>query len=91
MNRNLQDDLNYERDLNQKLREELERFDREKETLLAKLREEEELSQQIARETNSINTNLMRRTDDLKALETEHEQTSRRLASLNDELESLRN
>jgi len=33
----------------------------------------------------------MRRTDDLKALETEHEQTSRRLASLNDELESLRN
>ena len=91
VNRNLQDDLNYERDLNQKLREELERFDREKETLIAKLREEEELSQQIARETNSINTNLMRRTDDLKALETEHEQTSRRLASLNDELESLRN
>jgi len=44
VNRNLQDDLNYERDLNQKLREELDRFDREKETLLAKLREEEELS-----------------------------------------------
>ena len=33
----------------------------------------------------------MRRTDDLKALEAEHDQTSRRLASLNDELESLRN
>jgi hypothetical protein len=45
VNRNLQDDLNYERELNQKLREELDRFDREKETLLAKLREEEELSQ----------------------------------------------
>lgn len=45
VNRNLQDDLNYERELNQKLREELERFDKEKETLLAKLREEEELSQ----------------------------------------------
>lgn len=33
----------------------------------------------------------MRRTDDLRALEQEHEQTSRRLAQLNDELEALRN
>jgi uncharacterized protein (DUF849 family) len=44
VNRNLQDDLKYERDLNQKLREELDRFEREKETLLKKLREEEDLS-----------------------------------------------
>ena len=47
VNRNLQDDLHYERDLNQKLREELDRFESEKETLLAKLREEEDLSNQI--------------------------------------------
>lgn len=33
----------------------------------------------------------MRRTEDLKQLEQEHDQTSRRLAALNDELESLRN
>lgn len=91
VNRNLQDDLNYERDLNIKLKDELDRFDKEKETLLSKLREEEDLSQQIARETNSINSNLMRRTEDLKQLEHEHDQTSRRLAALNDELESLRN
>ena len=69
----------------------MDRFDKEKDTLLSKLREEEDLSQQIARETNSINTNLMRRTEDLKQLELEHDQTSRRLAALNDELESLRN
>jgi len=82
--------LRYERDLNQKLREELDRFEREKENLLAKLREEEDLSQQIQRETHAINTNLLRRTDDLRALEAEHEQTSRRLAQLNDELDALR-
>ena len=44
VNRNLQDDLKYERDLNSKLREELDRFEIEKNTLLEKLREEEELS-----------------------------------------------
>ena len=44
VNRNLQDDLRHERNLNQKLREDLDRFEREKESLLAKLKEEEELS-----------------------------------------------
>ena len=44
VNRNLQDDLKYERDLNCKLREELDRFEIEKNSLLDKLREEEELS-----------------------------------------------
>ncbi len=44
VNRNLQDDLKYERDLNVKLREELDRFETEKNALLEKLREEEELS-----------------------------------------------
>ena len=90
VNRNLQDDCKYERELNLKLRDDLDRFDKEKETLLSKLREEEELSEQIARETNTINSNLMQRTDDLKKLEYEHADTSRRLHTLNDELEALR-
>ena len=47
VNRNLQDDLKYERDLNGKLREELDRFEVEKNTLIDKLREEEDLSNQI--------------------------------------------
>jgi len=47
VNRNLQEDLKFERDLNAKLREELDRFEREKETLVSKLREEEDLSGQI--------------------------------------------
>jgi predicted nuclease with TOPRIM domain len=58
--------------------------------LLKKLKEEENLSEQIARETNTINSNLMQRTDDLKKLEYEHSAASRRLHQLNDELEALR-
>jgi len=37
VNRNLQDDLKYEVDMTNKLRDELERFEREKEMLLKKL------------------------------------------------------
>jgi hypothetical protein len=39
VNRNLQEDLRYERDLNDKLREELTRFEREKEQLINKLKD----------------------------------------------------
>ena len=73
VNRNLQDDLKYERDFNAKLREELDRFETEKNTLLDKLREEEDLSAQIQRETESVNANLLRKADDLKRLEIDHE------------------
>ena len=65
VNRNLQEDLTYERDLNVKLRDELDRFEVEKNTLVDKLREEEELSNQIQRETDNVNTNLVRKSDDL--------------------------
>lgn len=78
VNRNLQDDLKYEVDMSKKLRDELDRFEREKDMLLKKLKEEEDLSEQIARETNTINNNLMQRTDDLKKLEYEHSAGSRR-------------
>jgi chromosome segregation ATPase len=44
VNRNLQDDLKYEVEMSQKLRDELDRFEREKAMLLKKLNEEEELS-----------------------------------------------
>ena len=79
VNRNLQDDLHYERDLNSKLREELDRFESEKETLLSKLREEEDLSSQIQNETELVNSNLLRKADDLKRLESEHNATNERL------------
>jgi hypothetical protein len=45
VNRNLQDDLKYEMDMAKKLKDELDRFDREKEMLLKKLKEEENLSE----------------------------------------------
>lgn len=82
VNRNLQDDLKYERDLNLKLRDELDRFETEKDALIEKLRQEEELSGQIQRETDSVNTNLVRKADDLKRLEDDHEATNRRIRDL---------
>ena len=82
VNRNLQDDLKYEKDLNIKLREELDRFEVEKNTLLEKLREEEELQGQIQRETDNVNSNLIRKTDDLKRLEADHDSTNRRIRDL---------
>lgn len=39
VNRNLQEDLRYERDLNEKLKEELTRFEKEKNALLDKLKD----------------------------------------------------
>lgn len=90
VNRNLQDDLKYEKDLNIKLREELDRFEVEKNSLLEKLREEEELQGQIQRETDNVNSNLLRKTDDLKRLEADHDETNRRIRDLNHELEKLR-
>lgn len=70
--------------MNQKLREELDRFEREKETLVMKLREEEDLSGQIQRDTESVNANLLRKTDDLRRLEDDHDHTQRRIRELNE-------
>jgi len=52
VNRNLQEDLRYERELNDKLRAELDRFQREKESMLNKLREQEATREDMSRETN---------------------------------------
>lgn len=41
VNRNLQEDLRYERDLNEKLKEELAKFEREKQQLMGKLQGQE--------------------------------------------------
>ena len=58
VNRNMQEEIIYERDINQKLQDDLIRFEKEKESLLGRLREEEDLSDQIAKETNTINNSL---------------------------------
>ena len=49
------------------------------------------MSGQIQRETDSVNTNLLRKTDDLRRLEDEHDHTQQRLRQLNEQLDNLRN
>ena len=90
VNKNLQEDLRYERELNEKLRAELDRFQREKDSMLMKLREQEATREDIARETTAINANLLRKNDELRKLETEHEGNCHRLRDLNEQLEAMR-
>lgn len=90
VNKNLQEDLRYERELNEKLRAELDRFQREKDTMLSKLREQEATREDIARETTQINANLLRKNDELMKLEAEHDGNCQRLRDLNDQLEMMR-
>lgn len=86
----MQEDLRYEKELNEKLRNELDRFQREKDTMLSKLRDQEATREDIARETSQINANLLRKNDELRKLETEHESNCHRLRDLNEQLEVMR-
>jgi len=52
VNRNLQEDLRYEKELNEKLRAELERFEHEKSLLLKRLQDQEQLASDISKETS---------------------------------------
>ena len=58
--------------------------------MLNKLRDQEATREDIARETNQLNANLLRKNDELRKLETEHESNCHRLRDLNDQLEALR-
>lgn len=52
--------------------------------MLSKLREQEATREDIARETTEMNANLLRKNDELRKLESEHEGNCHRLRELND-------
>lgn len=58
--------------------------------MLAKLREQEATREDISRETNQLNANLLRKNDELRKLEAEHESNCHRLRELNEQLENMR-
>lgn len=90
VNRNLQEDLRYERELNEKLRGELDRFQIEKDSMLQRLRDQEATRDGIARETSEINGTLLARNEELRKLEVEHDGNVARLRELNDQLDVMR-
>lgn len=55
------------------MREEISRYDQEKESVIARLREAESLTAEIERETAQIKGTLQRKTEELKRLEREHQ------------------
>jgi len=52
--------------------------------MLSKLREQEATREDVSRETNQLNANLLRKNDELRKLEAEHESNCHRLRDLND-------
>jgi hypothetical protein len=58
VNRNLQDELRYERELNEKMRDEISRYEAEKENIIGRLKDAEALTNEIQRETTQIKQNL---------------------------------
>jgi len=58
--------------------------------MLAKLREQEATREDISRETSQLNANLLRKNDELRKLEAEHESNCHRLRELNEQLENMR-
>jgi len=71
-NRNIQDELRYERELNDKMRDEVSRYENEKEQILGRLKDSEALTDEIKRETAAIKGNLQKRNEELRRLEREH-------------------
>lgn len=73
VNRNLQDELRYERELNEKMREEVSRYEQEKENIMGRLKDAEALTLEIQRESATLKANLQKKTEELRRLEREHE------------------
>ena len=64
------------------MRDEISRFEAEKESIIGRLKDAEALTNEIQRETNQIKQNLTRKTEELKRLEREHESNLDRLREL---------
>jgi len=64
------------------MREESQRYEAEKEAVLARLKDAEALTNEIQRETHSLKTNLSRKTEELNRLEHEHQANLQRLHEL---------
>lgn len=58
--------------------------------MLSRLRDQELTREGIARETSQINTTLLRKNDELRKLEAEHESNCHRLRDLNDQLDAMK-
>jgi hypothetical protein len=64
------------------MREEVSRFESEKEQIVGRLKDAEALTSEIQRETQQIKANLLKKSEELKRLEREHEQNLDRLREL---------
>ncbi len=87
MNKNLNEDLRYEREINDKLRDELKRLELERGHLMIQLREQETSVEVYQKEQHDINRNLQKKADDIGELESLRVRTLDDLVVLRNELE----
>jgi hypothetical protein len=90
LNKNLSEDLQYERELNEKMRSEINRHEIEKGRLLIMTKEQEEKAKAIASESQTISSNLRRQEDELKKLEDEKLYILSQMKDKNNEMDKMR-
>lgn len=86
LNKNLQEDLNYEHEMGDKLKDEIKSLEFEADRLQSKLRDGDRLQNDINEESNNLNYNLKRKEDELQSLENEYQDAQNKKRLLQDQL-----
>ena len=89
-NKNLNEDLRYEREVNDKLRDEMKRLELERGHLLITLREQDVAVESYQKEQHDITRNLQKKADDISDLDQMRARTLDDLALLRQDLEQLK-
>ncbi len=90
MNKNLNEDLRYEREVNDKLRDELKRLELERGHLVIQLREQDTTVEAYQKEQHDLNRNMQKKAEDVLELEKIHVRTLEDLEALTRELELIK-
>ncbi len=76
--------------MNDKLREEVSRYETQKSQLFVQLREQQSLAEQFEQEVKSLEESIAKREGEMNALAEDHEKSKRRLRDVEDEAAGLR-
>ena len=90
LNKNLQDDLKYEKDLNDKLRDELSRYETQKSQLLVQLKEQQGIERQFQDEIRVLENGIKDKENEITSLADLHEKTRKEMNDLETEAIALR-
>lgn len=87
LSKNLQEDLRYEQEMGDKLKDEIKTLGYEADRLKSKITDGDRLQKGIETESSNLNYNLRRKDDEIIALEQEYADAQARKHQLQDELD----